>query len=112
MRIDVQQVDPDLRTAGSPATPIALRGRSLGSAIILAAIKDYHSLHTELHESAASFLYPQTQEWQSQYDWAVALAEGLSPAWLRDVLDRSRARWDGQRSVCRRSSQNLRATKK
>lgn len=111
MKLDLQLVGVDLETTGIPASPIALRGRSLGSAIILAAVKDYHSLQKEVHESAANFLYPRTHEWQSQYDWAVALAEGLNPAWLRDALDRSKATWDVQRSARMRSSQNSRTTK-
>ena len=43
-----------------------------------------------VHKDAERFLYPQTQEWQDHYDWAVSLADGLNPAWLRDSLDRSR----------------------
>ena len=30
-------------------------------------------------------------EWQDHYDWAVALLEGLNPAWLRDALDQIQA---------------------
>ena len=52
----------------------------------------------ELHKNAKQFLYPQTPEWQEHYDWAVALADGLNPAWLRDALDKFKAKWDRQRS--------------
>lgn len=79
-----------------PAQP---RKRNLGAAILLAAIKDYRSMHDEIHESAEQFLYPQTPEWQDHYDWAVGLAEGLNPAWLRDALDRFRDKWDAKRSA-------------
>jgi hypothetical protein len=73
-------------------------GRSLGSAIILAAIKDYQSVKAAVHESASAFLYPEERAWQKQYDWAVALAQELNPLWLRHALDRSRSTWDLQRS--------------
>jgi hypothetical protein len=76
-----------------------LRGRNLGSAIILAAIKDYQSVQACVHESASSFLFPTSPEWRRRYDWAVALAKGLNPSWLRDALDRNKADWDAQRSA-------------
>ena len=96
------RLDPETSYSHSPnddfpTTSAVLGGRNLGSAIILAAIKDYHSLHYAVHESAAQFLFPTTAEWKAQYNWAVALAEGLNAVWLRQVLDRSRAIWDVQR---------------
>ena len=82
----------------SPAYPPAPpRMRNLGSAIFLAAVADYCSLDQEAHDHAELFLYPQTQDWQDHYDWAVALLEGLNPEWLRESLDQSRLKWDEQR---------------
>jgi hypothetical protein len=71
--------------------------RNLGGAIVLAAIGDYRSMDEQAHKDAEEFLYPKTPEWQDHYDWAVALAEGVNPAWLRDALDRFKAKWDWQR---------------
>jgi hypothetical protein len=79
-----------------PATP---RVRNLGSAIFWRAISDYRSMNQEAHEDAELFLYPQTPEWQRQYDWAVTMAEGVNRTWLRDALDRFKDRWDRQRAV-------------
>ena len=73
--------------------------RNLGGAIFWLAILDYRSLNQEAHEDAKQFLYPQTAEWQSHYDWVVTLAEGLNPAWLRCALNRSRGKWDRQRAL-------------
>ena len=62
--------------------------RNLGSAIFLAAIVDYRSVDQEAHDHAELFLYPQTQDWQDHYDWAVALFEGLNPSGCgRDWID-------------------------
>ena len=36
---------------------------------------------------------------QAHYDWVVSLDDGLNPAWLRDLLDRSRNKWDWQRGA-------------
>jgi hypothetical protein len=72
--------------------------RSLGAAIFLVAIDDYRSADDQEHKSAERFLYPKTPEWQEHYDWAVALTDGLNPAWLRDALDRSKTKWDRERS--------------
>jgi len=88
------------RATGEEIRPKQPCQRSLGTAIFLAAIADYRSLKPEFHESAARFLYPHTRAWQNRYDWALAHTEGLNPSWLRDVLDRSRSRWDDQRSLC------------
>jgi hypothetical protein len=87
----------DIYSTGPIYQPSKPRTRNLGGAIFLAAIKDYGSLDEEVHENAKQFLYPRTSEWEDHYDWAVALAEGLNPAWLRDALDRFKAKWDRQR---------------
>jgi hypothetical protein len=79
-----------------PATP---RMRNLGAAILLSAVQDYRSLDEEIHKDAERFLYPQTQQYQDQYDWVVSVADGLNPAWLRDALDQSRKKWDWQRGA-------------
>ena len=73
--------------------------RNLGGAIFWAAILDYRGRDQEAHEDAAKFLYPKTPEWQSQYDWALALTDGMNSAWLRDALDRCKSQWDRQRAL-------------
>ena len=83
------------RLAYQPSRP---RIRNLGAAILLAAVQDYRRLDEEMHQGAAQFLYPQTQESQDHYEWVVSLADGVNPAWLRDSLDRSRKKWDWQRA--------------
>jgi hypothetical protein len=86
----------DIYTEGSIYKPSQIKKRSLGGAIFLAAIADYVSPDEQDHESAKRFLYPQTRKWQEQYDWAMALTEGVNPAWLREALDRSKDKWDKQ----------------
>ena len=71
--------------------------RNLGGAIVLAAIEDYLSMDEQVHKDAEQFLYPRTPERQKHYEWAVALDHGINPAWLRDALDRFKAKWDWQR---------------
>jgi hypothetical protein len=88
----------ELYSAGTAYQASTPRKRNLGGAIFLAAIEDYRGSNEEIHKNAEQFLYPQTPEWQDHYDWAVALADGLDPAWLRDALDRFKDKWDGQRS--------------
>jgi len=78
--------------------PSQTNTRSIGGAIFLIAIQDYRSADEQEYQSAERFLYPRTPEWQEQYDWAVALTEGLNPAWLREALDRSKNKWDRQRA--------------
>jgi hypothetical protein len=78
--------------------PSQTNTRSLGGAIFLVAIEDYRNADEQEHKSAELFLYPRTREWQEHYDWAVALTEGLNPAWLRDALDRCKRKWDRQRA--------------
>jgi hypothetical protein len=92
----VSRVLVTLSPAYQPARP---RIRNLGAAILLSAVQDYRSLNEDIHKDAERFLYPQTQQFQDQYAWVVSLADGLNPAWLRDALDRSRKKWDWQRSA-------------
>jgi hypothetical protein len=75
------------------------RMRNLGGAIFWTAILDYRSLDQEAHEDAAKFLYPKTAEWQGQFDWALALTDGMNSDWLRDALDRFKSQWDRQRAL-------------
>jgi hypothetical protein len=75
----------------------AAKKRNLGGAIVLAAIGDYRGMDEQAHNDAALFLYPKTDEQQQHYDWAVALAAEVNPAWLRDALDRFKTKWDWQR---------------
>jgi hypothetical protein len=109
MRSELQL--PYFNVCGPAAAPRLTCERNLGRAIFLAAIEDYRSPEPERHESAALFLYPQSHEWQIRYDWAVALAEGLNPAWLRDALDRSKGQWDVQRSTRMQSPRPSRPTR-
>jgi hypothetical protein len=99
MTTELRLARTELYSTGTVYKRGQLRTRNLGSAIFLVAIEDYRSLREEQHKSAEQFLYPQTPEWQEHFDWAVALAEGLNPAWLRDTLDRFKEKWDGQRSA-------------
>lgn len=112
MKLEPRLACTDLYTNRTATKPAQVRQRNLGSAIFLVALVDYHSLQAEVHESAAKFLYPKTSEWQTHYDWAVALAGGLNPAWLRDVLDRCKAKWDVQRSARMHFTKPLRSAAK
>ena len=89
----------ELYSTGTPYQAPQLRVRDLGTAIFWFAIVDYRSLNPEAHEDAKQFLYPQTLEWQRQYDWAMAMADGVNPAWLREVLDKYKSEWDTQRAL-------------
>ncbi len=81
--------------------------RSLGAAIFLVAIEDYRGTDEQEYRTAERFLYPHTRRWQKHYDWALALADELNPAWLREALDRSKDKWDEQRA-----QRTARATRK
>ena len=61
------------------------RARNLGGAILLAAIDRTPAawMKTSARERGTVSLSPNTPEWQEQYNWAVALADDLNPAWLR-----------------------------
>ena len=75
----------------------APRKLNLGGAILLAAIHDYRGVDEGVHKDAELFLYPQTEDWLEQYEWAVAMADGVNPEWLRESLDRCKSKWDLQR---------------
>jgi hypothetical protein len=89
----------ELNSSGLAYEPPKLRERNLGGAILLVAIEDYCNPDEEIHETARKFLYPTRANWQDHFFWAVSLAEGLDPGWLRDALDRSRQTWDEQRAA-------------
>jgi hypothetical protein len=90
-------VNEEVFSAGSIYMPPPVRRGSLGGAILLAAIADYRSMDDAVHKDADQFLYPRTPECQDHYNWAVSMAGGLNPAWIRDALDRSKRKWDVQR---------------
>lgn len=71
--------------------------RSLGAAIILAAIDDYQHCEGEEQVSATSFLFPETAEMREHLGWALGLAPGINGGWLRSALDRFRPLWDAGR---------------
>jgi hypothetical protein len=87
----------ELFTKGLAQEPTYPRLRNLGNAIFWLAILDYRSLDQEAHEDAGKFLYPLTPEWRGQYEWALALTDGVSAAWLRGSLDKFKSAWDRQR---------------
>jgi hypothetical protein len=91
-------VNEELCSTSSIYQPTTAKKRNLGGAILLAAIDDYRSTDDLRHKDAEGFLYPQTLEEPDHYNWAVGLAEGLNPAWLRDALDRRKRKWDRQRA--------------
>lgn len=97
MTDEMDFVNEEVFSTGSIYMPPRVRRGSLGGAILLAAIGDYRSMDDEVHKDANQFLYPRTPERQEHYDWAVSMAGGLNPAWLRDALDRSKRKWDVQR---------------
>ena len=97
MTDEMDFVNEEVFSAGSIYMPPRIRRGSLGGAILLAAIGDYRSMVDEVHRDANQFLYPRTRERQEHYDWAVSMAGGLNPVWLRDALDRSKRKWDVQR---------------
>jgi hypothetical protein len=94
---EINLVNEEVRSTDSIYMPPQARRGSLGGAILLAAIGDYRSMDDEVHRDADQFLYPRTPERQNHYDWAVSVAAGLNPTWLRDALDRSKRKWDVQR---------------
>jgi len=88
----------DIYAEGPLYKPPQTKKRSLGAAIFLVAIEDYRSTDEQEYRTAERFLYPQTRRWQEHYEWALALADELNPAWLREALDRFKDEWDGQRA--------------
>ena len=71
--------------------------RTLGCAILVAAIHDYIGSDDNAHRTAECFLYPKSQEYRQHYDWVVSMASGVDPQWLRCSLDRSKPKWDHKR---------------
>jgi hypothetical protein len=99
MTAELRLAKLELSSSGVAYQPPKLRLRNLGGAIFLVAIEDYRSTDAEIHQDAKAFLYPTTADWQDHFDWAVALADGMNPEWLRDALDRCRSEWDKQRAA-------------
>ncbi len=99
MSYEPRFVSRELVTISPAYQPARPRVRNLGAAILLIAVRDYRSMDEERHKDAEQFLYPLTPESQSHYDWVVSLDDGLKASWLRDLLDRSRNKWDWQRAA-------------
>jgi hypothetical protein len=97
MTDEMELAHMDIYAEGTIYQPSQTKKRSLGAAIFLVAIEDYRSTDEEDYRTAERFLYPQTRRWQEHHDWALALADELNPAWLRDALDRFKSKWDMQR---------------
>jgi hypothetical protein len=76
-----------------PASP----KNNLGAAIVQTAINDYRNPTPGVHEHAREFLYPRSKEAREHFAWVLALAPGVDPRWLREMLDKRRPRWDAQR---------------
>jgi hypothetical protein len=98
MTDEMELAHMDFYAEGTIYQPSQTKKRSLGAAIFLVAIEDYRSTDEQEARTAERFLYPQTRRWQEHYDWALALADELNPAWLRDALDRFKCKWDMQRA--------------
>lgn len=97
VNITPQLADIDICSSHKLSTLFHLPKRNLGCAILVAAIEDYLSLDEQVHANAAQFLYPTDPAYQEHYDWVVAMAAGVNRAWLRDALDRAKAKWDSER---------------
>jgi hypothetical protein len=89
----------ELFSKGLWQEPVKPQDHDLGFAIFVVAIEDYCSPDEEIHADARDFLFPPTAEWRNHFDWAVSLADGLNPGWLRSSLDRFRSSWDEQRAI-------------
>ena len=89
----------ELFTTGLRRDPVKPQDHNLGFAIFVVAIEDYCSLDEETHANARDFLFPATPDWLNHFVWAVSLADGLNPGWLRSSLDRFRPSWDEQRAI-------------
>jgi hypothetical protein len=94
MTDEMELAHMDIYAEGTIYQPSQTKKRSLGAAIFLVAIEDYRSTDEQEYRTAERFLYPQTRRWQEHHDWALALADELNPAWLRDALDRFKDKWD------------------
>jgi len=99
MSSELRFVSRELVTKSPAYQPATSRMRNLGSAILLAAVQDYRCMDEDRHKDAELFLYPLTRESRAHYDWVVSLDDGLNAAWLRDLLDQSRNKWDWQRGA-------------
>jgi hypothetical protein len=75
---------------------------NLGCSIVAVAVNDYRSPNAEVHCHAREFLYPRTREARDHLSWVVAMATGVDEAWLREMLDERRDRWDAQRQRLQR----------
>ena len=84
----------DISSSTSPYDLQTVPRRTLGCAVLLAAISDYLSGDCTAHRTAEAFLYPKTADYAERYEWAVSMAPGINPAWLRRMLDRRKALWD------------------
>lgn len=76
--------------------------RSLGLAIVVAAITDYRGLDKDAHRDAARFLFPETEEAWERYDWALAMQHEVNAEWLREALDQARPKWNKERKAAAR----------
>lgn len=89
--------DNDLSSSKGLYNLLTVPKRTLGCAILIAALNDYRSSDTDAHRSAAAFLYPRTLEFHKHFDWVVSMAAGIDPGWLRHALNRCKPQWDRQR---------------
>jgi hypothetical protein len=97
MNITSQLTDTCICSSRTLSNLFHLPKRNLGCAILVAAIEDYLSIDEQAYASAAQFLYPASSAYQEHYDWVVAMAAGVNRTWLRDELDRAKAKWDRER---------------
>src|SRR5271156_1688556 len=98
MMLEVRWINLELFSTGLGYERPTQLEHNLGFAIFVVATEDYCSIDPEIHADARDFLFPPTADWQNQFDWAVSLADGLNPGWLRDALNRCRFSWDQERA--------------
>jgi hypothetical protein len=87
----------DLSSSANPYNLSVPPKRTLGCAILVAAINDYRGSDSAAHRTAETFLFPKSLESQQRYDWVVSMAPGVDPQWLRHALDRCKPKWDRER---------------
>jgi hypothetical protein len=87
----------DLSSSGGLYSLFTAPRRTLGCAILVTAINDYLGGDIAAHRTAEQFLFPKSLEFKKQYDWAVSLATGINPEWLRNALDHAKPQWDQKR---------------
>jgi hypothetical protein len=102
MSMQTWMVKTEMYAVGEMDQPPTPFKRNLGSAIVEIAINDYRNPTPGVHEHAREFLYPRTQAARDHFAWVLALAPGVDPRWVREMLDKRRARWDAQRCKRRR----------